>query len=239
MDMNYWTKYYSANKQNSQNSLFADFVLQHYLAPESKLLELGCGNGRDSIYFAKNGIKVSAIDQVQSEIEYLQSLDSSAPEPISTETATVQKSKNTESTTAEYNPPKFISADFTRLDNIALDAPFDCIYSRFTLHSITQEEQQRLLAQIPSLLAPCGMLAIEARGLKNSLYQKGEAVAGQENAFIYDSHYRRFIDFDKLCAQLAKDFKVIFAKENSGFAPFGDEDDYFFRVIALWGGGGG
>ena len=36
------------------------------------ILELGCGNGRDSFYFAKNGLNVTAIDASNAVIEKLQ-----------------------------------------------------------------------------------------------------------------------------------------------------------------------
>jgi tRNA1(Val) A37 N6-methylase TrmN6 len=36
-----------------------------------KLIELGCGNGRYSVFFCKNNINVVAVDQVDSEIEFL------------------------------------------------------------------------------------------------------------------------------------------------------------------------
>jgi len=36
-----------------------------------RMIDLGCGNGRDSVFFAKHRISVIAIDQVVSEIDFL------------------------------------------------------------------------------------------------------------------------------------------------------------------------
>lgn len=298
--------------ETSHNPKSSDFIT---------LLELGCGNGRDAIFFAKNGIKVIAIDQVADEISYLASLYAENPHFISgdfTDLDTIFKEldschnherakqskniphevpqtlaslhfskkcdfanannmakshqserlKSTKSieSNAESHKDSADSSDFNfidshdfakyRNDGIDIDshysmpnltntaegdstrsAQFHCIYSRFTLHSITHSQQETLLSQIPRYLAKDGILAIEARGLKNSLYQKGEAVIDEADAFIYDSHYRRFVDLERLCEVLGSlGFEIEFAKEDRGFAPFNGEDDYFFRIIATRGG---
>ena len=69
-DKKYWTDYYSKNLNPTMQSSFAEFILPK-LTENKQLLELGCGNARDSLYFSKNGIKVIAVDQVREEIEYL------------------------------------------------------------------------------------------------------------------------------------------------------------------------
>ncbi|WP_370523450.1 hypothetical protein [Helicobacter winghamensis] len=76
-----------------------------------------------------------------------------------------------------------------------------------------------------------GIFAIEVRGYKNSLYRMGIPVIDEKDAFIFENHYRRFLNFDALLREL-KDFKIIYAREDVGFAPFADKDDYFIRVIA-------
>lgn len=224
------------NAQNTQTST----KISHTPHTDTlSLLELGCGNGRDALFFAKNKIQTTAIDQVADEISYL--------------------AKHCATTTKGIANPHFIAGDFTNLSTIferggagiafsstkssAITARqdnlestrFDCIYSRFTLHSITHTQQEILLSQIPHFLAPSGIVAIEARGKKNSLYQQGEPVEGEANAFIHDSHYRRFVDFESLCEVLESQLNLTihFAKEDRGFAPFNGEDDYFFRVVGI------
>ncbi|WP_394981075.1 class I SAM-dependent methyltransferase [uncultured Helicobacter sp.] len=236
MDLNYWKTYYQSHRHNAQNSLFSTFVRENYLKPHARLLELGCGNGRDSVYFAKSGIATTAIDQVDSEIDYLN---------------------------ANFGSEScaFVCGDFSDLNALkSLQAPYDCVYSRFSLHSITYTQQTRLFSQIPHYLAFGGILAIETRGHKNALYQKGERVSGEEGAYIYQSHYRRFVALEDLLADIRtmsresnteskttqnqspstklkpSTFEILYAQESRGFAPFtqGDitEDDYFIRVIA-------
>lgn len=209
-DKQYWESYYKSHSNPKEPSLFAEFVWREYLcfaesraesqskskttlktqqakynknpykfscddervidnskAKSLKILELGCGNGRDSLYFANKGLSITAIDQV--EIPYLHEL--------------TQNSKN----------PNFITGDFTQLQSFDF-GDFDCIYSRFTLHSIDKISQNRVLQDSLTLLETNGILAIEARGEKNSLFGKGKQV--EKDAFIYDNHYRRFLDFE-------------------------------------------
>ena len=58
----YWNDYYAKNVALQTPSPFAKFVYSNYLNAGKDLLELGCGNGRDSLYFVSKGINVTAID---------------------------------------------------------------------------------------------------------------------------------------------------------------------------------
>ena len=69
-DKKYWSEYYSNNQKPTDASSFAVFV-QEKLEKGKTLIELGCGNGRDSVYFAGHGVNVIAVDQVDDEIDYL------------------------------------------------------------------------------------------------------------------------------------------------------------------------
>ena len=47
-------------------------MLQKYIEIGGNLVELGCGNGRDSLYFAKHGVHVTGIDASEVAINELQ-----------------------------------------------------------------------------------------------------------------------------------------------------------------------
>ncbi len=207
MDKKYWKNYYSKHREEKQPSLFAKHIIENYLSDEkSTLIELGCGNGRDSIYFSEKGLNVAAIDQVEEEITFLQNRFSEV--------------KNVE----------FISGDFSKLGH---DRIYDIVYSRFTLHSINSIQQDRVLNWAYKQLNENGLVCIEVRGKKNELYKKGEKVAEEEDAFIYENHYRRFLDFDDLCNELKEiGFTINYCLEAKGFAPFKNTNETFIRVIA-------
>jgi len=69
-----WEKAYAEGTahwaESREPSLFAkDFVKELEWRKAKTILEIGCGNGRDSIYFAKKGFKVIAIDMAPSAVE--------------------------------------------------------------------------------------------------------------------------------------------------------------------------
>ena len=81
MDKSYWSKFYTKHSWGEKPSLFVGFVWENYLALRGnnlKLIELGCGNGCDSVYFAKNGINVLGIDQCENMIATLNKCHKSA-----------------------------------------------------------------------------------------------------------------------------------------------------------------
>jgi SAM-dependent methyltransferase len=57
MNKKYWEAFYEQQKPTE----FAQFC-RNYLSRHSRLIDLGCGNGRDSYYFAKKGMRVVGID---------------------------------------------------------------------------------------------------------------------------------------------------------------------------------
>lgn len=212
MDKTYWRDFYSRHKIGVKPSLFAKFVYKNYLLESincdtnkrtksntPSLLELGCGNGRDSLYFANNGIDTTAIDQVQEEIAFLNDYVETQQDSKQSHTESTQEA---EQRSDSQNNPHFLCGDFTQLDSFSFQQQFDCIYSRFTLHSISKAQQDKTLADCLKYCKDGGILAIEVRGEKNSLCGKGKAVEGETNAFIYDNHYRRFLNFTQTLQEI-------------------------------------
>ena len=75
-----------------------------------------------------------------------------------------------------------------------------------------------------------GLFFIEARSTKDELYGKGKKVA--KNAFIYNNHFRRFIDkqeFERKLEELG--FKIIFIEEKKGFSQTKESNPTLIRLI--------
>ena len=60
----YWKDFYSNVKITTEQSPFADYVLQfvNKHAIKGRLIDIGCGNGRDSSFFFSNGLDTTGID---------------------------------------------------------------------------------------------------------------------------------------------------------------------------------
>ena len=207
MDKKYWENIYAKQSENEKPSLFAFYVAETIKMKGKRLVELGCGSGRDAIFFANvNASQVVAIDQCDNIIKLLQQR--------------FQQIGNLD----------FKCLDFTCLDEMK---PFDIVYSRFTLHSVSKEQEKKVLRWACRNLRPRGKLCIEVRGQRNEIYKVGTPVEGEPDAFILNDHYRRFIHFETFCEEL-KDlgFGLDDAKADKGFAPYNGTNETYIRIIA-------
>ena len=57
----FWNKYYTESKKILPNSNFAEFT-KKYLQKEESLIDIGCGDGRDSVFFSKQNIFTTGVD---------------------------------------------------------------------------------------------------------------------------------------------------------------------------------
>lgn len=199
--LNYWEEYYKNNQDPVDESPFARFVVP-FLKNGGSLYELGCGNGRDSIFFEKFGVNIVAFDQCENEINYLN--DKYKSDSIS-----------------------FEDGDFTALGK---KDPSDSIYSRFTLHSVNEEQEVQTLKWAHDTLKDNGLFFIEIRSVHDELFGQGDAVDG--NSFVTD-HYRRFVNFEDFVGRIeAVGFNVIYKLQSKGLAIYKTEDPMVIRVIA-------
>lgn len=199
----YWNQYYKNGVCAQEPSPFAQYVAT-LVEPGREMVELGCGNGRDAVFFAARGLRITALDMSQEAIAQLQRRNLS---------------------NVQFLCGDFVNSDVHRPDS------FDYAYSRFTLHSINRNQEQVLLSNLFRGLRAGGKLFIEVRGVNDPLFGKGKQV--ERNAFFYDNHYRRFIVLDELVESLERHgFRVEYAQERTGFAPYGNDDPPVIRVVA-------
>ena len=204
-DTDYWNSYYSKIAAINLPSLFAKFIYKNYLKAGKDLLEIGCGNGRDSLYFASKGINVTAID---------------ASDFVIDELNLSNKSDNA----------RFICGDFVESE-IIYSQKYDYCYSRFSLHAVSAAQEDKLLDNIKSSLRSHGKFFVEVRSIHDDLYGKGVEVG--KNCFVNNGHFRRFIDKDELESILTlKGYTVEYSEESRDFAPFNNENPPVIRIIA-------
>lgn len=204
MDIKYWNQYYEKKLPPEHPSPFAQDTLP-FLKTGKRLLELGCGNGRDILYFLKNGLEVAGIDQ--------------------SDTAISQLKENCHDPNAHFIQDNFITSKILQADS------FDYIYSRFTVHSISDQDELLLWKNLYYSLKDEGLLFIEVRSVKDEIYGLGERVA--PNAYIYQGHYRRFIILEEMIENLKKEnFTILFSDEQRNWAAYKRENPIVIRIRA-------
>ena len=205
MDREYWNKFYSSTSITETRSDFAQFCKDNYVVDFGKLIDIGCGNGRDTLFFSKNNIPCIGIDQSSEVIE----INNKKKDELMLET-------------------HFFEGNFSTFNYDEVSKKEYSIYSRFTLHAINYDDEEKLFNNLKnqSLLK---YLLIEVRSINDSLYGKGNKVGIHE---YVTSHYRRFIDPLVLKENLSKNFKIIHFSESRGYAKIGDNDPCLIRVIA-------
>ena len=112
------------------------------------------------------------------------------------------------------NNVKFYVDDFVNCNT----DKYDLIYSRFTFHSITNEQQTAILDTINV----GSYLVIETRS------KQGE----NDTVFYGKTHYRNYTDLDYLKnLLLSKKFKIMYIKEDINMAKYKNENPICIRVI--------
>ncbi len=116
--------------------------VKHNNIPESEeICEIGCGEGRDSIYLASMGYAITAIDASPSTIEKCKQLSN-----------------------AKGIEVNWIVGDATEL-KVELNQRFKWAYSIGTLHMLVEaEDRQQLIKQMLNLLLPGGKALILTMG---------------------------------------------------------------------------
>lgn len=207
-DREYWNHFYSNIERTgklAEPSQFATDIVKD-LVPGNHLLELGCGNGRDSLFFLKKGLRVTALDASDIAVDFLNSL------------------------TLDNDNALFVCDNFVKCQSL-YQLKYDYIYSRFTLHAINEEQENELLANIHDALSLEGILYIEARTTKDEIYGKGKEV--ERNAYIYNGHYRRFINPIEFRVKLENlGFEILSIEERNGFSKTETSDPVLMRCIA-------
>lgn len=141
------------------------------------LLDVGCGNGKDSLYFAQKGIHVTSVDFSGAAIEQLKQMI--AGKGLSNISA--------------------IKKDITDL-NID-DNSFDVVYAHLSLQYFDDEVTTKVFDRLYRILKPGGMIFIRCKSTDDRLYGQGEKI--RDDMFI-KGHTRHFFSKQYLSVKLAK-----------------------------------
>ncbi len=194
----YWENFYKKNHILEESS-FANFVLKKI--KKKTLLDIGCGNGRDTFFFLKKGIKAFGIDFSK----------------------TVIKKNNL------FIKNKFILANFCS-DNLKIRSKkFDYIYARFFLHAINYNEENRFLKNIKKISKKNSKIFLEFRTTKDKLMRSGKAISKYERFHDHYRRFIKVENFKKKLILMG--YKLIYISESINFAKFKTEKPSICRLV--------
>jgi SAM-dependent methyltransferase len=205
--IDYWNQFYRSSgglgEIRDVPSQFAAFVLNEFFS-KKYFFDIGCGGGRDSIFFAAHGRNVVGLDASSAAI-----------------------SLNSERTTGMSNLT-FQQLDFESKTDIAKfsnnfgDLLSDAvIYSRFFLHAVGEDVEDNFISFCCKNLKSGCVVCLEYRTPKDLSREKSTA-----------SHYRRFVSPDEIKKKFFRfDAKLIYEVEGTGMAKYKNDDAHVCRMI--------
>ncbi len=188
-------------------SQFAVFALSE-ASDVNYVIDVGCGNGRDSFFFARHGLPVLSVDSSTSGIDDIRIRADKAALPISPLAVSV-------------GDPALCSKVEDAVSSAGL-AGNVMIYARFFIQAITDEEQDLFLDFCAAYLAKRGgCLALEFRTPIDENLTK-----------VTGAHYRRYVDPVDFLAELFKrNLKATYMVQGLGFAKYKMDDAHVVRLL--------
>ncbi len=174
------------------------------------VLDIGCGDGRDAVAFAGAGRAVLGLDWSQAA---LQAASSRAERAGVAERARFVR--------CDVTDPKAFAAELAAAI-AAADGPV-LFYLRLVLGTVTDKEQQAIMAAIAAAARPGDLFAAEFRTVEDERRPKA-----------FGRHFRVFQDGPAFGGMLRDTlgFEVLDEEHGTGLAPYEQEDPYLYRVVA-------
>lgn len=200
----YWDDFYKVAEFNTplHPSQFSAFVLGE--APDAtRVIEFGCGNGRDAVFFASYGLAVTALDASENAIDFCRRR-------------------------GRYQNVKFEkfalgdAVKGTVLDKYE-NGEKTILYARFFLHAISEEEEFVFLSVARELIGPGSIVALE--------YRCSEDEQNMKEFGQHYRRYLRHDELCERIVQAG--FEVVYQIKGRGFAKYKSEDALVGRCIAV------
>jgi SAM-dependent methyltransferase len=208
----HWNGFYASSKRPQPPSQFAAMFVRE-VASGDQVLDLGCGDGRDTAFFCEHELRVIALDYSPSAIKIVKKIKDSRNFRIWPDICNVYDF---------IDIKKYSERHRGKMAHV---------YARFFFHALRLEGQHNALSLAHAVLTPGGRLWAEFRTPLDPRAAVGEPLGGNERV---DGHYRRFIDPDDFVRDLrARGFEVEYMVSGFGMAKFRSEDPHVARVIAI------
>jgi len=183
-----WKQIWNRDNRLSPNSFAKRSFITIKNRPLKTLLDVGCGMGLDSIFFAQNGLKVTAIDFSETGIEKLK------------QTVKGKKIKNIIPMLGDISSLKFSANSF------------GVIYAHLSLHYFDDQTTTKIFDRLYKILKLKGLFFIKCKSTDDHLYGKGKKI--EKDMYMREGHIRHFFS-KKYMAEKLKKFKVLKIRKTS------------------------
>jgi cyclopropane fatty-acyl-phospholipid synthase-like methyltransferase len=202
----YWDEYYSRATDIARPlpSQFAVFVAGELKSPH-RIVEFGCGNGRDSLFFSAHGHRVIGVDASDPAVKRCVGLAEALGEVV-------------EFVTSAIDDPGLIG-------RIPPSERPTAIYARFFLHAITEEEEQSFFRCASALTKPGDVMAVEYRTIRD--------LSQAKTTVSHFRRFMDPVVFQVVAAR--HNFRTRYAVEGFGFAKYLHDDAYVARCVLVRG----
>jgi SAM-dependent methyltransferase len=175
---NYWNIFYK-KKLIFKESSFARFTYNNIpKLKKRKIIDIGCGNGRDSFFFNKKGFDVLGID--------------------------ISKTAIKENNLMSNKELSFLYFD---VEKDTMFKKFDIIYSRFFIHALSENGEDNFIKLINKIKKRGTLIFLEFRNSNDSIFDKFKDKKHNDFINFGNGHYRRFLDTSKFIEKFSKKTK--------------------------------
>lgn len=208
----FWDSYYQNQMQNKvwveTPSAFALFASER-LKSSARVLDIGCGNGRDGLYLASLGCDVTFADYSSQALEVVAAAAEKRGLLVRTCCLSVAS-----------------LPEITEFQTVHSEH-FDIVYARFFLHAIDEVAQKNLLDTAYHVLVKGGQFLLEYRC--SPLVREADPV---ELHYENGEHYRRLVDVPAFFNQAIEiGFDLTYTVTGHGLAAYRSEDPLITRCI--------
>jgi len=190
-ELGYWTDMYSKPNVFGEGPTKLAIIAHEIMKKNNTktILELGCGQGRDSIFFAESGYSVTATDFATSAIEFV--------------------GKKTEELKLFnlYSQVQDFRQDFE------FKQKYDCVYSNLAFQFFNKDELITVFGKVASCLSPNGLFIFSTKKPGDKYYQVGEKI--DENTYKMNGVIRYFFSKNVILELLKEKFDVKSIREES------------------------
>ena len=205
----YWNAFYADPSAPSYPSQFAAFALSR-LSPDTFVVDLGCGSGRDTEFFVRYGHDALGIDYSGPAVEF----------------NTARAMEEDWGNRVQFNQFDMsnltdVHAALEQVDRLREGRPV-LIYSRFFFHAVDDATEGGSLIFIREVLSrSVGEALIEFRTTED-----------EDRLKVHPNHYRRYVATDDLVRRAAEIYGLdcAYRVEGLGYATFKTEDARVARL---------